>query len=168
MEYPHFFVKFPAMPSLINFAVYDGDIYILDPREDKLIITIFDKNGKTKDRIEIVFQKLKVPESVKLKLIAEKKKSSGAVWAQIKKSYFVPEYYLIFDNFQIQNGNIYLKTWVEKDESIKFFILDLKGKEKRVLYIPNAKNLYAFHNNNYYFLKDNMESEIWELHLMRL
>ena len=63
-------------------------------------------------------------------------------------------------------------TYKEKDGKNEFIVLDMKGKELNRLFIPVAPFdeatvliTYTICNGKLYHLKDNEETEEWEVHI---
>jgi len=160
--------KLPAMFFLTDFRVNNDSIYVLIPNKDGFKIDVFDKTGAKKYRIEKKMKKRKVPKEVIEKETAERKKISGEVWPIVKKSFYVPEYYPVVQDFRVQDNRIYIQTWFEKKNLIEFIIMDIKGKELKITYLPSAEKLYTFSGNKYYYVKENFENEIYELHSVKL
>jgi hypothetical protein len=162
------FKKLPAMFFLTDFRVNNDSIYLLNPNEDGFKIDVFNKAEAKKYRIEKQIKKRKVPKEVIEKKTAEKKKSSGEVWPIVKKSFYVPEYYPVVQDFRVQENMIYIQTWFEKKNLIEFMIMDIRGNELKTTYLPIAEKLFAFSGDKYYYVKENFEDEIYELHSVKL
>jgi hypothetical protein len=80
-------------------------------------------------------------------------------------------------HFEIYNDKIYVSTFVRKDNKEKCIIMDLNGNIIGTSYLPitgqssfsassMGKNnrFYGIAGNKFYYLKENEDEEVWELH----
>ncbi|MCP5103649.1 MAG: hypothetical protein GY950_09735, partial [bacterium] len=68
-------------------------------------------------------------------------------------------------NFFVADDNIYIKTYQRKNSLEKYIIMDLKGNIQKTVFLPESSpNLFTFKSNRFYYLVENEEDEIWELH----
>ncbi len=77
-------------------------------------------------------------------------------------------------NFHLGEDKIYVITHQEQNGKCKMLILDLEGKLLKQLFvpltdidmlIPDIYNYYTIHKGKLYILRDNPDTEVWELHI---
>ncbi len=73
------------------------------------------------------------------------------------------------------DNRIYVQTYKQERDDAEFIILDLKGNILNRILLPlfmegSLVDRYpnAFYKDTYYYLKDNLERQVWELHRIRL
>ncbi len=89
---------------------------------------------------------------------------------------YFPEYLPVIRNILVIDKEIYVQTYKTKERLSEFFILDLNGSVLKTVFLPAAKwerklrptpaVTYAFKDNKYYYLEENMDKEEWELHMV--
>jgi len=80
-----------------------------------------------------------------------------------------PKYLPDMHHFWVNDNRIYVKTLDFKDDRDKYIIMDLKGKIIKIVYLPLTYiYLSTFHNNKFYYFKDNGKNETWDLYSIRL
>ena len=102
--------------------------------------------------------------------MAETKKGMGPAWEFVKTKLEFPEYFPAMQNFQIFDNNIVIKTH-DRDfdrHVVKFILMDVHGNKQRSVFLPYVDSLYTIQNNTYFYLLENEENEIWELHGMKI
>ena len=76
-----------------------------------------------------------------------------------------------------ENNKILIETYQKKDKKSRFVTLDQNGKVQREIYLPDAEPgrvkmsphaTYCLANNKFYYLKENLDDEAWELHVERI
>jgi hypothetical protein len=77
-------------------------------------------------------------------------------------------------NFHIVDNKIYVVTYKEKDNQCWMLVFDLGGKLLKEVFvslvdinmlIPDLYNYYTIHEDKLYILRDNQDTEEWELHI---
>jgi len=73
-----------------------------------------------------------------------------------------------------KSGKIYVQTYKQKGSLSEFFVFDFKGNLMKKVFLPTASRYkvklnheiaFTFYNNKYYYLKENLDAEEWELHM---
>ncbi|MGE5342158.1 MAG: hypothetical protein ACM3SY_11845 [Candidatus Omnitrophota bacterium] len=156
------------MSELHSFIVYKDRIYIGDPTRG-LSLQVFDSNGKELYRINLNYEKKKVPEEFIQEWLSERW-PDRSVWEAYKKTcnpYF-QEYFPPFLKFEVKNDKIYFFTYNRKGTDSEVIVTDLKGKILRKAYVPHSRSRlgsdFTVANDKYYYVVDNEETEEWELH----
>ncbi len=155
----------------VSFRCYREKIYIVDGYKG-FYIESFDLNGNSLGVIRQKFPKVKVSEQFKAERIKNFLRSFNDFdIKRIKKrfEFRFPEYFPEFGDFSICDGKFYVKTYRNEKGLDEYIILDLKGKKIGNVWLPQTSPKgYYFYNNGFYFLKENEDEEVWELHFQNL
>jgi len=81
-----------------------------------------------------------------------------------------PKYLPDIHHFWVNENRIYVKTLDFKDNRDKYIIMNLKGKIIKIVYLPSIYLIgrSTFHNNKFYYFKDNGKNETWNLYSIQL
>ncbi|UCH98522.1 MAG: 6-bladed beta-propeller [Candidatus Aminicenantes bacterium] len=165
-------IAFPLTSVYIQ--CLDNQLFLVDQQKE-FEIQRFDLEGNRLTPIKKSYQKIKVTEAYKkeswewIKLQPAYKNAPDIV----KKMLYFLEYLPVTKNFLAKNNKIYLQTYKTKDSLYEFFILDINGNVLKTVFLPGAKKesirpnpavTYAFQDNKYYYLEENLDEEEWELH----
>ena len=151
----------------VSFQCYKDKIYIIDGHKG-FYIESFDLNGNSLGVIREKFPKVKVSEQFKAETI--KKFLRGFNGLDIKKikkrfEFRFPGYFPEIRDFSICDGKFYVRTYRNEKGRDEYVILDLKGKKMGNVWLPQTSPKgYYFYNNGFYFLQENEDEEVWELH----
>jgi hypothetical protein len=144
-------------------------IYLL-PKTKDFYIEVYDTQGKQISIIKRDYEQIKITEQHKLKL----KKvfwSIPSVMRNLsyhkKREYLFPEYFNAINDFYISDKTLYIKTFSIKNEKEEYILLNLDGKYLEKVYLPEAaRNYFAFKNNRFYYITENIDEEAWEFHMV--
>jgi hypothetical protein len=172
-------INVDAVNDCFDYQVYDNKLFIGDTVKG-FYFTVFDHKGKhlydiKKDEPEIEVTKPYQDGYMKRKMAAKS-------WEQEKKRFeFVfRKNYPAYFAFQINDGKIYVSTYKEKGGKFEVVVLDMKGKEikrsfahpvapyNRISEIGHFKNEYAVYKDKLYYIVDNEDNEMWELHAEKI
>ena len=156
------------LSGYFNYEIYNNHIYIADCQKG-FSITVFDSEGNQLYEINRKYKKVKVPRTFIDNLMNKLKKTP--VWERIKTRYHnvFPEYFPAIKRFWVNNGRIYTLTNEKKEEGKKgkvqreLVVLDLKGKIIKRMFVPDVKGC-TIDRNIFYYLFENEDKEVWELH----
>ncbi len=148
---------------------YKDRIYILTKKED-FCIELYDAQGKQISIIKRDYQRIKITEQHKQKL-KEAFWSIPVVRKRIshhkKRKYIFPEYFPAINDLYISDNTLYVKTFFTKNGKEEYILLDLNGKYLKEVYLPEAaRHYYAFKNNQFYFITENIDEEDWEFRMV--
>lgn len=138
------------------------------------VIYVFDKTGKKIDAVRCPFEPIPFTQEHIKKSINRFKRNPDTrrYYEQVKHRLVFPDYFPPIRMFHVDDNKIYLMTYKEKDGKNEFIVLDMKGKELNRLFIPVAPFdeatvliTYTICNGKLYHLKDNEETEEWEVHI---
>ena len=89
---------------------------------------------------------------------------------QPKYKVVFPEYFPPPYMFYVNTGRIYVFTWKEKNNSKELLVLDVKGNVQKKVFVPIADRDEAvcFSGDRYYYLKENPDKEMIELHMVEI
>jgi hypothetical protein len=174
------------MRDTLNFSVFGDKIYIEDS-VGRLSIRVFDFKGVHLDTIEQDIPLVKVNEADRRFELEQLKRDrmiqviarQNGGWENFVKISTItyPDYFPPIQDMLLTEDGIFLKTFHVKDDKIKYLVLDLKGQFIRNVYLSSPVpppfaaasigrgiRMFAISDNIHYFLRENLETEIWELH----
>lgn len=181
-------IQLDMVPDFINFKVYENKIFI-DESANGLVIEIFDIDGNILQRIEKNYDKIKVTEEDKERLINRLKEEKyskvqsqmAGGWENLKKilNMKFAETYPPIQDIDVSANKIFVRTYrrVENKGQVKeeYVVMDFKGNILRKVMVPEiitsvqAKQWGAEMNTMYkgklYYLLENEDEETWELHV---
>lgn len=168
-----------------NFTVFDDKIFI-DESPKGFFIEVFDSKGKKLYQIEKEYEKIKVTDAHKKAALAEYEqdertrrmiKFKGSFKELLKDiGVLFPKFKPAIDDFIVCDNKIYVQTFAQKDNKVKYIIMDLKGKILDEVYLPITRKpgseerlqgarFHTINHNKLYYLVENEETEEWELYI---
>jgi hypothetical protein len=164
-----------------GFKVYDDKIFIEESPKG-FVIEVFDSQGSKLSQIDKSYEKIKLSDSHKNEILDRFKSDPlikrGGGWEQFKKTtkMIFPDTFPAIKNFEIANGRLYIQTYKMVEGKAEYVVTDLKGKLIKKAYLPRFQppslladalgiKLHAIQKDKLYYLKENEENEIWELHV---
>jgi hypothetical protein len=156
------------------------------PEEDKLFviagihgfaIDVFNRDGEKLYCIKRDHPKLKIPSSYKDKTMQWFKTAPNfkELYEFFKTRISIKEYYPPIYTIEIDNGKIYVFTNRFKKDQRECIVTDLKGNEKKIIYLPMPEQYgldynfhFTIHNDYFYKLEENIDEETWELFKIKL
>ena len=158
--------------DFIGYQVCNNKIFIGDTRKG-FYIKVYDENGRFLYDINKKITLIKITDDQLEKFKIEWQNNSTFETAFKEKINLVfPEYIPAFKYFTVNNNRIYVQTYHTVKKKFKFHVLDLKGKEISIKYLPvynnNNKPLYCFDYKNYVYLEENEDDEVWELKKLKI
>ena len=151
----------------------DGDTLFVVAGIHGFAIDAFNPKGEKMYRIKKDYNQLKLPSAYKDKTMKwfrtapnYKQFFDFFKTRMTFKDYYPPIFLMLVDN-----GHLYVLTnKVNKEQKRECIIMDLKGNEKKRVYLPVPENYgmdFEFHftisNNYFYKLEENIDEETWEL-----
>jgi hypothetical protein len=158
-------------PNYSFLHVYKNNIYIACSSMESFFFTVFDSQGNKLYEIRRPYIKRKIPELIKETIIKRQKQINKKSRMRLDIKFY--EYFPSFCNFEVADDKIYIFLYPSIDFQ-RVLILDLKGKLIDVNLIPfdleffeNNSSMKLFynkiHNGKKYYLRDNIETNQWEL-----
>lgn len=164
-------------------AVADDKIYI-EKSAEGFLIDVFDSKGKKLYGIQKEYEKTPITSAEKERIenflrqdpaIQQDLKQLGG-WNEFKKflKFEYPDHYAPIKGIEVSNNKIYVRTFISKNDKEKYIVMDLKGKILNTTWISRdlevsilaqiaGAKLYSIDNNKLYFIKENPDTEDWEL-----
>lgn len=173
----------------IHFEVYNDKIYV-EESDKGFYIEVFDSKGDRLYEIKKNFAAPKITENHKKAIFNNLKKDNLIAlvarreggWDEfVKKGTFTyPAVFPHIRDIKINNDKIYVSTFERKDNKEKCMIMDLKGNIIGESYLSitgqssftassmgKDNRFYGIADNKFYYLKENEDEEVWELHAVR-
>ena len=171
------------IPDILNFWVWDNNIYIEKSREG-FLIEIFDSSGKKQHVIRKKISSIKVTDNDKQRAVDKFKEDPFVKqigWDELKKfsKIVFPEMFPPIDSIIVDGKKIFVKTYKKWSNQQEYLVLDLKGNITKKVYLPQVNNAplmahllgvkyYTICQEKFYFIQENDDSEEWELHVFEI
>lgn len=158
--------------SSFTFLPYKDRAYLVIGKEG-LAIDVFDEKGSKLYRIKKEYKPLTVTEEYRKKTLDWYKASPiyKQYFEVLKNRITFKRQYPAIRDMLIKDGMIYLLTYKKQQGNSECIILDLKGNEKKRVFLPAPDNFgmdfypkYEIHNRHFFVLVENEDDEVWELH----
>jgi hypothetical protein len=145
-------------------------LYVIDAAQNS-VVTVYDRNGVPQKEIRLPLEPLKMTDALKAAVIKPLKESwTGPTrWEDFEKRLFFPNQTPGLDHFEVLDGKLVARTYNYRQDKVEFALLDEQGRELRRLDLPFTGRLsngllFCFYQGRYYYLRENPEEEVWELH----
>ncbi|MCP4150318.1 MAG: hypothetical protein GY757_21400 [bacterium] len=160
-----------AFRDYYGYKLAGDNIYVANTKKG-FFFEVFDSTGKKLFEINNKYKKKEVSQErkdeFKKKFFDRMKKNK--YWDLMKDKLKVTynDNFPAFKTFEIDNGKIYAFTFKKEGEKYELIVMDLKGKELKRLFVEPSRGKYSINNNKYYYIKENEETEEWELFVENL
>jgi hypothetical protein len=164
----------PVSLRTSTYYVYQEKIFYDD--EDG-IIHVLDGSGKELYSIRHRYERVKIKDFHKKRYLMFWRTDLRAEYDAFKERLKFPSAFPPIRNFHIVDNKIYVITYKEKDNRCKMLVFDLKGQLLKDAFvsltdinmlIPDLYNYYTIHEDKLYILRDNQDTEEWELYIEKL
>jgi hypothetical protein len=163
--------KINLVADYYSARVVGDQVYVIDAAQDS-VVTVYDRNGVRKTEVRLPLEPLKMTETLKAAVIKPLKDSwTGPTrWEEFEKRLFFPSQTPGLDYFEVLNGKFVVRTYKYRQDKVEFALFDEQGRELRRLYLPFTGRLsngilFCFYQGRYFYLRENPEEEVWELHV---
>ncbi len=162
--------NFPSIS--FDFIPYKDRIYLV-AGEEGFVIDVFDKTGKKLYRIEKEHKPMKIGDDYRKKTEDALAKDVGlkAFGPFLKDRVHIRDYFPPIRTIRVTDERIYVLTYKRKAGKSQCLVLDLKGNQKKEVYLDCPENLGADYYNKFdvdrrtfYALIEDVDEESWELH----
>jgi hypothetical protein len=151
-----------------------GDrLYVIDAGQDS-VVTVYDRNGVPQNEIRLPLEPLKLTDALKAAVIKPLKESwmGPTRWEDFEKRLFFPNQTPGLDHFEVLDGKFVVRTYKYRQDLVEFARFDEQGRELGRLDLPFTGRLsngilFCFYQGRYFYLRENPDEEVWELHAMR-
>jgi hypothetical protein len=149
-----------------------GDrLYVIDAAEDS-VVAIYDRNGIRQNEIRLPLVPLKMTAALREAVIKPLKDNwTGPTrWEDYEKRLFFPDHTPGLDYFEVCDGRFVTRTYRYRQDLVEFAVFDLQGRELKRMDLPFTGRLsngilFGFYQGRYYYLRENPDEEVWELHV---
>jgi hypothetical protein len=149
-----------------------GDrLYVIDAAHDS-VVTVYDRKGVPQKEVPLPVEPLKVTDTLKAAVIKPLKESwtGPTPWEDFEKRLFFPSQTPGLDYFEVLDGRFVVRTYKYRQDNVEFALFDEQGRELGRLYLPFTGRLsngilFCFYQGRYFYLRENPEEEVWELHV---
>jgi hypothetical protein len=163
-------------PNDVLYRIYKDNIYIGYLSTESFLFMVFDSQGNKLYEIKRPYLKRRIPDLIKQAIRKRQKKINENLRIKMKINF--NEYFPSFCSFEVTDDKIFVFLFPTV-ESQRIIVMDLKGKLLEVNLIPFDLNFFEtkairnlFYNKVYdgkkYFLKDNFETQKWELWSLKI
>jgi len=156
----------------LGIIVQEDKIYIGDSSRG-LFAAVFDADGREIHRVNLwKMDKIKISEEYKKYFMERIKRNSSYNIVKSMYNIIIPEYFPGFYRFAVDNGKVYFLTYLKKDDKREIIIADFKGSPPKRAYVPWVDNdayiNFSIENDKFYYIAENDEEEVWELHMVEI
>ena len=158
-------------PRVSTYYVYQEKIFY----DDKAgIIHVLDSSAKELYSIRYPYEQVKINGFHKKRILMFWRTVLRAEYDAFKERLKFPAEFPPIRNFNIVDDKVYVITYTEKDNRCKMLVFDLTGKLLKEVFvplvdidmlIPDLYNYYTICRDKLYILRDNPDTEEWELHI---
>ena len=164
----------------------DSNIFTYDQKPGTEV-NIYDREGNKVKSIKLSITPIKMPQRFKdevmgwmegnMSRIRSFSQMARLTLEQIRQMVYFHEKLPVARYFTVHNNNILIETYQKKGKKSRFVTLDQKGNVKGEFYLLDAEpgrvkmtphSTYSLANNKYYYLKENLDDETWELHIEKI
>ena len=138
------------------------------------VLNILDGEGNIVTTITRDYDRLSVTDSYKNDVLGYFKEVAKDRFEFVKSMLKFSDKFPAIQNFVVNDGKIYIQTFVKEDDKYEFFIYDLDGKFLKRLFIhvnyPNilSPSPYTIKDDTLFQLVENEDEEEWELHAQEI
>lgn len=165
-------------PTLIFIRSSEDKVFVMDQAKG-FTIYVYDKDGNPLKTIKKDYKPVKMSGVYKKEILEWLRRHPlfREAPAEIKNMVHLTEYLPVIRNFLVKDHKIYVRTYQQKNGLAEFFIFDENGKELKHIFLPegdiekiqgNPNSTYTFKGDKYYYLVENIDDEVWELHVAKI
>lgn len=157
-----------------SYHVWENRIYVDKPDG---CIHVYDLKGENISRICPEIKKVSVTPAHKKRYLDFWRTDLKMEYQTFGKRLVFPSHFPLIRDFRVTDGKIYVFTYSEKDQHSELLVMDLGGTFIKRLWapmqdvnplLPHLFSFYTIKNNRLYILRDNEETETWELRTVEL
>lgn len=174
----------------IQFAVYKDKVYLENSKKG-FVIEVYDQTGALQETIKKEIPPLTLTDNHRNELIEDLKNDPLAAaqiknvgsWEEYKKllNLHWPRYSPPIRDIVVSGNRIYLQTFNTREREVEFVVLAIDGQEIKRVFLPRVKEpsllgrlvgrgtrLFDIEEDKYYYLYENEDEEVWELHVKNI
>jgi len=165
-----------AFPFNNVYLYYYNDILYLMDQGEGFVIRRYDSEGEPLSPIKKKLPRIKTGDRLEKEFWGWLKIQPGfkSAAANVRRMVYITRYLPTIRNMQFNGDRIFVQTYRIKGDQSEFFILDLEGNELGRLFLPapamdrsiriSPAVIFYFDGDKYYYMKEDMDHEEWELH----
>jgi len=180
---PGFTTDFPG--DLLHYAVV-GDRIFIERSPEGWVVGIYDAGGRELSTLKKDFtpipmttadRDLATARVQREKRVATMIRMAGS-WEKLREvwSFAFPDFKPALRELQAYGDNVLARTFEQKGDETKFLVLDPQGRVGRELFLPvgtdaetearvSGTAFYKIIGGRVYFLRHNLEQDVWEVHV---
>jgi hypothetical protein len=152
-----------------------GDKIVIGNSKKGFYFDLRSLEGETVNEINLPYDKREVTEKDKKRLIAERKErlERGAFpisWEEYIKRFkgmAFPDYFPAYARFHVFDGYIYVISHEREGKRWLWHKMDAKGNILKKIFLPSDNPYYVF-QDVFYYVVENEEEEMYELHMIKI
>jgi len=151
--------------------VVDDQLYVIDAGRES-VVGVYDRNGVRQKEVRLPLKPFKMTASLKEAVIKPLKETwTGPTrWEDFEKRLFFPNQTPGLDYFEVCDGKFVTRTYKYRQDLVEFAVFDLEGRELKRMDLPFTGRLsngilFCFYQGRYYYLRENPDEEVFELHV---
>ena len=152
-------------------ARVDGEKIFLVESGKETIVKVHDRNGVLEREVRLPLPPVKVTKALQEAIIKPIREQPDMKprWAAFSERISFPDHTPGLDYFDVMDGKYIARTYRYQEDSVEFVIFDGQGRELKRLFLPytgrlNNGRTFCFFQGRYYYLRENIDEETWELH----
>lgn len=163
-------LTFPIVAPV--FFINDNKIVV--PGGQEFAVNILNAEGEKLTSITREYDRLKIDDEYKKGVHEHFKLVNRDQYPIIKNILTFADIFPAIQGFVVDDGKIYILTYLKKDGKYEHFIYDLDGKFLKHLFLPIAYSTglmpspFTFKNDTLYQLIENEDEEEWEIHAVEI
>jgi len=150
--------------------VVGDELYVIDSARDT-VVTVYDRNGVKQKETPLPLEPVKMTDALREAVVRPVKESlRGRIrWEDYEKRLFFPDETPGLDYFDVFDRKFVARTYKYRQDKVEFAVFDERGREVRRLDLPFTGRLsngilFCFYQGRYFYLRENPEEDVWELH----
>jgi hypothetical protein len=149
-----------------------GDqLYVIDAAQDS-VVTVYDRTGARQKEIRLPLEPVKMTSVLREAIVKPVKERLDRMisWEEYEKRLFFPDHTPGLDYFEVSDDRFVARTYKYRQDLVEFAVFDLQGRELKRMDLPFTGRLsngilFCFYQGRYYYLRENPDEEVWELHV---
>ena len=145
----------------------DGEyIYVTDTHKG-FYFEILDHTGKLLNTVNRKTKKIRISNKYKKDFMTELQESSDWIKWGSRYNHIFPEYFPAFSHLEGDKNRIYVYSQVDNNKNARLTIFDRRGNFQKMISIPRGDRS-TVNNEKFYYMIENEDDEVWELHSVDL
>jgi hypothetical protein len=152
-----------------------GDQIFIGASGKESIVTVYDRSGIRQKVIRLPLEPVKMTAALKEAIIKPLREDSELkpMWTEYEKRLYFPDRTPGLDYFDVVDGKFVARTYKYRENSVEFVVFNMQGRELQRSFLPFTGRLsngilFCFYQGRYFYLRENIEDEVWELHVEKL